>query len=193
MDLSGSPRRVSFLFAHTPKGSVVIYTDVLLRLANVQAELTALAAALARDLPSSAEGLQAATDAPAPPRTASPTSAPDRQPAATEVRVRKVRWSYQPGTAYRIVGGNPFREGNNYNLFASLAERFGSRPFLREELGEQITALRGAGVIDSVMNDEAVVIGFLQFAGAQKGRIVMVGHQGADGESDEGLPPDAGE
>lgn len=151
----------------------MIYTEILRRIANVQAELTALAAALARDLSSSAEGLQVATDAPTPPRSASPTSAPDPRPSATEARARKIRWSYRPGTAYRIVGGNPFRGGNNYNLFASLAKRFGSRSFLREELGEEITALRGTGAIDSAMSDDAVVIGFLQFAGSQKGRVVM--------------------
>ncbi|HMV69418.1 MAG TPA: hypothetical protein PKA64_21430, partial [Myxococcota bacterium] len=88
--------------------------------------------------------------------------------------------------------GNPFREGNNYNLFASLADNYGDRPFTREQLGEQITALRSAGAIDSTMDEEGIVIGFLQVAGADKGRIVMGERGGPGSDGDEELPPEAG-
>ena len=113
-------------------------------------------------------------------------------PPRADARVRKARWSYRPGTVYRVVGGNPFREGNNYNLFASLAETYGDRPFTREQLGERITALRSAGAIGSIVTDDEVAVVFLQTAGAQKGRIAMGERDGAGSDGDEELPPEAG-
>ena len=99
-------------------------TEILRRTANVQAELAALMQALAW---SSAQ--------------AAPVSAPAAEPegeddvaetAASSVPQKRRRWRYQAGTWYRIVGRNPFRNGNNFNLFDYLARRYAGRPFSRE-------------------------------------------------------------
>ena len=85
----------------------------------------------------------------------------------------KVRWRYVPGTWYHIVGDNPFREGNNFNLFEFLLKRYGNQPFSREQLGDAITALSEAGALTSVQDEEQIVLVFLRTAGADKNRIAM--------------------
>jgi hypothetical protein len=156
----------------------LIQTEILRLIANVQAELSTLIVTLAAATPSGDDGLHTPPPAPAP---APRASAPRPAPVAAE-RVRKPRWSYLPGAAYRIVGTNPFRNGNNYNLFDALARQFGDQAFSKEQLVEQISALRNTGALNSAMGDDAIVVAFLQIAGGQKGQIVMAGHAEADSE-----------
>ncbi len=118
----------------------------------------------------------------------SPLPLPNTPDAPTST---KVRWRYVPGTWYHIIGGNPFREGNNFNLFEFLANRYGNRPFSREDLGEAIAFLRTAGAIDSVQDEEQIVLVFLRTAGTDKNRIGMTSAP-APGENPEPLTDAAG-
>jgi hypothetical protein len=163
----------------TPLGSTLIQAEILRLIANVQAELSTLIVTLAAATPSGDDGLQAPPPAPAP---APPRATPVRPAPVAAERVRKPRWSYLPGAAYRIVGTNPFRNGNNYNLFDALARQFGGQAFSKEQLVEQISALRNTGALNSAMGDDAIVVAFLQIAGGQKGQIVMAGQAEADSE-----------
>lgn len=160
--------------------------EILRRIANIQQELSALIAALS--WPGDAE-VSAAIGVPA--GAASPAPVP-------EAPQRKVRWRYVPGTWYRIVGGNPFRNGNNYNLFEFLLKRYGNHPFSREQLGEAITALKRTGRMESVQDEEQIVLVFLRTAGSEKNRIELSSTPNDDeaqpiADVEESLPPEPGE
>lgn len=166
-------------------------TEILRRIANVQAELAALMQALAW---SSAQ--------------AAPVSAPAAEPegeddaaetAATSVPQKRRRWRYQAGTWYRIVGRNPFRNGNNFNLFDYLARRYAGRPFSREQLGAAIDLLKREGRFNTKQDEESLVVVFLRYAGIEKNCIEM-SDAPTDEEvteveesTEEALPPEAGE
>lgn len=86
---------------------------------------------------------------------------------------RRKRWRYVAGTWYRVVGANPFRNGNNYNLFEYLTRRYADQPFSREQLGEGIDSLTRSGKFSSQQSEEQSVIVFLRTAGIEKERIVI--------------------
>lgn len=157
--------------------------QVLDRIAYLQAELNALAALVRLTDHDSAPAVVAAP-------VAAPAPAPAPAPALTEAAAEelppelgeegepeaapgKVRWKYTAGSVYRIVGKNPFRNGNNYNLFNFLKDTYGTSPFTREQLGQAIGQLRAAGKIDSVQDEQVYVIVFMRFAGPEKGAIQM--------------------
>ena len=83
-------------------------------------------------------------------------------------------FSYLPSASYRITGDNPFRNGNNLALFDHLKAQFADRPFTRVQLGEEIARLQSREEMSSRQPEQAIVIGFLKFAGIEKGRITMV-------------------
>ena len=89
-----------------------------------------------------------------------------------EVAKAAARWSYLPSAAYALAGPNPFRNGNNFQLYDHLVDKFGSEAFSRVQLGAEIEALRSQGVITSSQPEQAIVISFVQFAG-DKGRLQM--------------------
>lgn len=154
--------------------------ELLQRIANMQAELASMVQALAN--------LEAGY-----------VSGDERRNDFVIPMQKKVRWRYVPGTWYRINGKNPFRNGNNYNLFQFLAARFGERPFSREQLGQAIEQLKDAGRLDSVQSEEQIVLVFLRTAGAEKGRIEMshAPHGGDEvgpiADIEDALPPEAGD
>lgn len=158
--------------------------QVLDRIAYLQAELNALAALVRltdHDAPA---------PAPAPAPAAAPVSAPvaealPPEPGEEEEEVPqgKVRWKYTAGSVYRIVGKNPFRNGNNYNLFNFLKDTYGAKPFTREQLGDAIRQLRAEGKIDSVQDEQVYVIVFMRFAGPEKGAIQMADASGGAASS----------
>lgn len=150
--------------------------QVLDRIAYLQAELNSLAALIRlTDHDASASAPVAASEgAPAPVASAKefPPEFGDSDSDTAE-EAGRVRWKYTPGSVYRIVGKNPFRNGNNYNLFNHLQDVYGSKPFTREQLGEAIRLLRSEGKIDSVQDEQIYVIVFMRFAGPEKGAIQM--------------------
>lgn len=83
-------------------------------------------------------------------------------------------FSYLPTASYRIVGENPFRNGNNLALFDHLKGQFADRPFTRVQLGEEIARLQARQIMSSRQPEQAIVIGFLKFAGIEKSRIFMM-------------------
>jgi hypothetical protein len=133
--------------------------EVFRRIANIQAELAALMRVLGGEEPS----VLATSEA----------SAPWVAPARAPEQGRKVRWRYLPGTWYKIVGRNPFRNGNNYNLFEYLSHRYGDGAWSREELGEALKFLTAAGRFRSMQTEENIVLVFLRTAGPEKGAIEM--------------------
>ena len=163
--------------------------EVFRRLAFLQTEVAALMTWVAHNLgaessPSAPMGYTAA---------AAPAAAPVAAPAP-----RKPRWRYVPGTWYRIVAENPFRDGNNFNLFEYLVKRYGERPFSREDLGDAIRFMQGQGRIESVQAEDQIVLVFLRTAGAEKEAIAMT-KAPADGVSEpmlseaDALPPEPGD
>jgi hypothetical protein len=156
--------------------------QVLDRIAYLQAELNALAALVRLTDHDGAPAVVAA--APAPAAVVAEPVAEDLPPEAgddgeEDVPQGKVRWKYTAGSVYRIVGKNPFRNGNNYNLFNFLKDTYGAKPFTREQLGEAIRQLRAAGKIDSVQDEQVYVIVFMRFAGPEKGAIQMADAAGS--------------
>ena len=156
--------------------------QILDRLSYLQAELAALTALMRL------EG-QAVPVAGLPAPVAQAATAPVEAPVADLVEEElppepgdepepeaagKVRWKYTGGARYRIVGPNPFRNGNNYNLFAHLAETYGTAPFSRAQLTDAIEALKASGQIVTVQQEPIYALVFLQFAGPQKGALRMV-------------------
>lgn len=158
--------------------------QVLDRIAYLQAELNALAALVRltdHDVgaaPAPVALAQVAMAAPTPPAQIAVSSEalppePGDDDEVDVAEVGKVRWKYTAGSVYRIVGKNPFRNGNNYNLFNFLKDTYGAKPFTREQIGEAIRQLRAAGKIDSVQDEQVYVIVFMRFAGPEKGAIQM--------------------
>ncbi len=94
-------------------------------------------------------------------------------------------FSYLPTASYRIIGDNPFRNGNNLALFDHLKGQFADRAFTRVQLGEEIARLQARQVMSSRQPEQAIVIGFLKFAGIEKGRILMVTDTSADAAEPE--------
>ncbi len=169
-----------------------MYSEILRRIASVQAELSALINTLAW---ADAHGQPAAPAAP--PAPAEEDEDDDRS-AGSALPVKRRRWRYQPGTWYKIVGRNPFRNGNNYNLFDYLARRYAGLAFSREQLGAAIELLKREGRFSTRQDEESLVVVFLRYAGIEKNCIEMTdapsdsGGEGGDGV-DEALPPEAGE
>lgn len=158
--------------------------EIIRRIANLQAELGALMLLFAGgELPTEAGEAEA--------EAAAPTPAPPPEPP------RKVRWRYVPGTWYQIVGRNPFRNGNNFNLFEYLRETYGPYPFSREELSEAIEACKKSGKIESRQDEEQYVVVFLRHAGAAKNRIEMAEPRDPEVDLDklteDELPPEPGD
>lgn len=152
--------------------------EILARVANLQAELAALTS-LVGGTPSVAERAPSGV-APAPvsgpaPRGAVSAPTPKASAKASPAKVKPPRWSYRPGTTYRIVGANPFREGNLGRLFDRLAADHGDRPFSVEQIFEAIRAQTAAGAFVSTATELANTITMLSFAGIQKGRVELVG------------------
>jgi len=148
--------------------------EVLSKIAALQADLSALTAAVAEYV------------------SVSLSRAADARPA------KKQRWRYVPGSWYRITGENPFRNGNNYNLFEFLRRRYGTHPFSREDLSTAISYLREHNRIDSRQDEEQIVLVFLRTGGAEKGRLAMSSSPSADEQGPiadvaDALPPEAGE
>jgi hypothetical protein len=134
--------------------------EVFRRIANIQAELAALMRVLGGEEPAQTTVTEAPVLAPVP-----VIRAPERG--------RKVRWRYLAGTWYRIVGRNPFRNGNNYNLFEYLSHRYGDGAWSREELGEALKFLTASGRFRSMQTEDNIVLVFLRTAGPEKGAIEM--------------------
>lgn len=182
------------------------HEQILKRIAWLRAELDALAHLIevsALDTPAGASPAQApAVAAPAEAvveAAAAPVAASKPAPAPkAAAKAKKVRWSYQPGTWYHIVGENPFRNGNNYNLFAYLQGRYGTAPFSREQLSQAIGTLSSKGRVNSRQEEDTFVMIFLRGAGALKNRIEMCDAP-AGGASKpvasvkDALPPEPGE
>lgn len=159
--------------------------EVLRRLTFLTAEVAALMAWVAQEMGADAAGLPAVSF----------NAAPAAAPAAP---VRKLRWRYVPGTWYRIVDANPFREGNNYNLFEYLAKRYGEQAFSREDLAEAIQFLQSNDRISSVQSEDQIVLVFLRTAGAEKNAVAMTkapaeGHSAPLASESEALPPEPGD
>ncbi len=155
--------------------------QVLDRIAYLQAELNALAALVRLTDHEGSPSIVAAAPvaAVAPIVEAAAEELPPELGDDSEAVSGKVRWKYTPGSVYRIVGKNPFRNGNNYNLFNFLKDAYGAKPFTREQLGEAIRQLRAAGKIDSVQEEQVYVIVFMRFAGPEKGAIQMADASGS--------------
>jgi hypothetical protein len=159
--------------------------QVLDRIAYLQAELNALAALVRLTdhdgAPAVVAAAPVAAAAPAVARVvdAAAEELPPELGDESEAAFGKVRWKYTAGSVYRIVGKNPFRNGNNYNLFNFLKDTYGAKPFTREQLGEAIRQLRAAGKIDSVQDEQVYVIVFMRFAGPEKGAIQMADAAGS--------------
>ena len=176
--------------------------QILARLAYLKAELDALTKLVELSsfgtAPVEAAPAPAASAAPAPVEApAAPAPAPAAK-AAPAAPAKKVRWRYVSGTWYRIVGKNPFRDGNNYNLFEYLAHQYGDQPFSREQLGEAIATLAKNQKIQTVQEEATFVMVFLRTAGAAKGRIVMSeapagGPVKPASAPEAALPPEPGE
>ncbi len=182
--------------------------DVLVRrLTRIQGDVAALMRLLVGAVEADDEDLPAdePTSAPAPAPAPAPVSrpaaspitetavdeaAPEAAPAAKAAPARKVRWRYLPGTHYRIVGDNPFRNGNNFNLWSAIEKEFGDGPFAREQVDELVGQLLADGRIDSVQKPDMLAMIFLRTAGADKGRLAMVG---GDAPESSDLPPEPGE
>ncbi len=167
--------------ADNPHGTKMTPEEVLKRIAFIQAELAALLSWVTGNL-------TASPGTPAPVEVYTPPARPSK----------KLRWRYVPGSWYRIVGDNPFRDGNNFNLFEFLARRYGDRPFSREDLSEAIRALREAGRISSVQNEDQIVLVFLRTGGAEKNRIAMASppndsDAGPIADVQDSLPPEPGD
>lgn len=143
--------------------------EILRRIANIQAELAALVQAVAWP-----GNLPAFTGAEAAPTAAAPVAVAAEEEDETPAGGKRKRWRYVPGTWYKIVGQNPFRNGNNFNLFEFLSRRYESRAFSRAQLGEAIDSLTRSGRFVSQQSEEQSVIVFLRTAGIEKDRIVMV-------------------
>lgn len=188
--------------------------EIFRRIAQIQADLGVLMQAIAdwdassessAPAPAPAPRPAAPAPAPAPAPTPAPTAsqpepkAPAPEPTPAPEPKKKVRWSYQPGTWYRIVGDNPFRNGNNYNLFEYLSSAFGAHPFSRTQLGEAFEALKDKGLIETVQEEKQYAIGFLSTAGARKGRIEMTEAPSEGAKTPEppseviDLPPEPGD
>jgi hypothetical protein len=133
--------------------------EVFRRIANIQAELAALMRVLGGEEP--------------PVSVATEVSQLVAVAARTPEAGRKVRWRYLPGTWYKIVGRNPFRNGNNYNLFEYLSHRYGDGAWSREELGEALKFLSASGRFRSMQTEDNIVLVFLRTAGPEKGAIEM--------------------
>lgn len=134
---------------------------------------------------------------------AAPEVAPASEPAAAAEPAqpaKRRRWRYQAGTWYRIVGRNPFRNGNNYNLFDYLARRYAGRSFSREQLGAAIELLKREGRFSTRQDEESLVVVFLRYAGIEKNCIEMADApedepeaEEEEGSVEDALPPEAGE
>jgi hypothetical protein len=133
--------------------------EVFRRIANIQAELAALMRVLGGEEPTVSVVAEVST----------PVAVVARAPELG----RKVRWRYLPGTWYKIVGRNPFRNGNNYNLFEYLTHRYGDGAWSREELGEALRFLSASGRFRSMQTEDNIVLVFLRTAGPEKGAIEM--------------------
>ncbi len=162
--------------------------EILRRISLIQAELEAL-----MHLVDLTDGLDAAS-APAPVAVSVPEPTPAPAPAPTPVAAapvakaapkKKVRWSYLPGTWYRISGDNPFRNGNNLAFFDHLKDTYGTTPFSREQLTEAYNGLKKKGTIETKQTEESFVLVFLRTAGPARGAIDMVAKPGDD------VPPEA--
>lgn len=140
--------------------------EIARRFAFLQAELSALAALI--DLEPDAAPAEAAPAAPAVVAPAPVAAAP----AAPEGK--KPRFSYLPGTTYRISGLNPFRSGNNLAFFDFLREVYGDAPFSREQLEDAFAVMTGDGRIDTVQTAESFIQVFLSTAGAKREAIEVV-------------------
>lgn len=101
---------------------------------------------------------------------------PDAKPAAPATSGTRKRgpqqWSYAQSAKYRISGPNPFRNGNNRALYDHLQAAYGTSTFTRSELGAAIARLRAEKVMDTVQEEQPIVIEFVRFAG-RKGRLSM--------------------
>ena len=113
--------------------------------------------------------------------------APEPPPAEKKRKKAPPRWSYVPTAVYRLVGNNPFRTGNSYDLFEHLKGRFGDAPFTRETMGAIFEALRSEGTLTTIQSERQFIISFVQFAG-NKGSLVMGDEEEAPVEAD--LPPE---
>lgn len=161
-------------------------SEIVRRIAFLQAELEALAHLV--DLTDELDAPAAPSPAPAPVVEAAPPvakAAPVRKAASKPAKAKKVRWSYLPGTWYRISGDNPFRNGNNLAFFEHLKETYGSAPFSREQLAEAYESLKKDGRIETKQTEDSFNLVFLRTAGQARGAVEMVAKPGDD------LPPEA--
>lgn len=146
-------------------------TEVLRRIATIQAELAQLMQLLADDPVFDAESAAA----PAPARTEPAAPAAEAElPPEPEPPKKKRRWSYLDGQRYRIIGNNPFRNGNNFSIFEGLQEQFGGSPFRREDIRTLFNDLQASGKLTTDMQEHQHTVQFLSIAGVQKGQIEMV-------------------
>lgn len=174
--------------------------QIAARLAYLQAELNALAALIELHVSEGepAPAAKAAPQAPAvapPPPVAAPKPAPEPRPVAKAAPAAKAapvakaapkapaaekaprkrgpqQWSYAQTAKYRLSGPNPFRNGNNRALYDQLQATYGTSVFTRSQLGDMIARLRADKVMDTVQEEQPIVIEFVRFAG-KKGRLAM--------------------
>lgn len=176
--------------APTPSGDALVSSAPVVEAPPKQAEVIAPPPAVVEDVeeataaparPGRARRPKVEVATPAPAADAPTKRGPGRPKKgslapATPARRKKApaTFSYLPNAVYRIVGDNPFRNGNNLALFNHLRAQFADRPFTRVQLGEEIARLQARNVMASRQPEQAIVIGFLKFAGIEKGRVVMV-------------------
>ncbi len=143
-------------------------------IANLQHELAQLMDLVANLEPAErpVAGVPATPPAPAVSEQATPAAEAVVE-TAQEAPTKRRRWSYLPGTFYRIVGPNPFRNGNNYNLFEFLESGFGRSAFGQEQVVAAMQHLKATGHFDSVQDEGQSVLFFLRNAGAVKGAMEM--------------------
>jgi len=160
-------------------------SEIVRRIAFLQAELEALAHLVDLTDELDAPVPAAPKAAPAPKAVAAKAPAAPKAAPAKAAPAKKIRWSYLPGTWYRISGDNPFRNGNNLAFFSHLKETYGSAPFSREQIAEAYEALKKNGRIETKQTEESFSLVFLRTAGQARGAVSMVAKPGDD------LPPEA--